>query len=283
MKLVRFGVVVAILAWCVGITSSAQAVSERITIDGATIEISRWGSGEIIVIPGLGASASYFDFLGPELAARGFQPIAMNPRGIRGSSGELSRLTLADYAADVVCLLDALKLSRVHLLGWAFGNRIARMTASEHPSRVSSVILLAAGGRVPGDPVAIEAMNVLSDPNLSRERVAELAKVALLGPNSEAGRYLQVRDQWPDARRAQTAAGAATPIERWWSGGAARMLVVQGLDDRLAPPGNGRLLKQQFPDRVDLVEIPNAGHGLLLEVPGQIADAISTFVGQLRR
>ena len=67
-------------------------------------------------------------------------------------------------------------------------------------------------------------------------------------------------------------------LEAWWNGGTAPMLLVQGLDDRMAPPGNGRALKDEFGERVDLVEIPNAGHMLLLEQPQAVVDAVLSFV-----
>jgi hypothetical protein len=37
----------------------------------------------------------------------------------------------------------------------------------------------------------------------------------------------------------------ATPLADRWAGGTALILVVQGLDDRRAPPGNGWALREQ--------------------------------------
>ena len=56
------------------------------------------------------------------------------------------------------------------------------------------------------------------------------------------------------------------------------MLIIQGLDDRLAPPGNGRALKESYSDRVRLIELEATGHALLLEQPKTIADAVVTFL-----
>jgi SAM-dependent methyltransferase len=41
-----------------------------------------------------------------ELARRGYRAIAVNPRGIRGSTGPLENITYHDYAADVAALID---------------------------------------------------------------------------------------------------------------------------------------------------------------------------------
>jgi len=79
---------------------------------------------------------------------------------------------------------------------------------------------------------------------------------------------------------AQIAAGQSTPLDDWWEGGTAPLLVVQGLDDRRALPGNGRALRDQMGARVRLVEMPRAGHLALLEQPQAVADAVIAFLRQ---
>ena len=59
------------------------------------------------------------------------------------------------------------------------------------------------------------------------------------------------------------------------------LLVVQGLDDTVARPENGRSLKDDLGDRVHLVELSGAGHALLIEKPAEIADAILTFLARV--
>jgi pimeloyl-ACP methyl ester carboxylesterase len=77
---------------------------------------------------------------------------------------------------------------------------------------------------------------------------------------------------------AQIAADHVTPLDDWWEGGTAPLLAVQGLDDRRAPPGNGRALRDQMDARVRLVEIPQVGHLALLEQPQAVADAVMAFL-----
>ncbi len=56
------------------------------------------------------------------------------------------------------------------------------------------------------------------------------------------------------------------------------ILVIQGLQDRTAPPENGRLLQGESPDRVRLIEIEGAGHALLPEQPDVIATHVIDFL-----
>ena len=67
-------------------------------------------------------------------------------------------------------------------------------------------------------------------------------------------------------------------MSEWWTAGSAPVLLIQGLEDAIAPPENARLLQQEIGDRVKVVELADAGHALLPERPAAIADAILDFL-----
>lgn len=79
----------------------------------------------------------------------------------------------------------------------------------------------------------------------------------------------------------QSTATQATPLAAWWGAGQAPMLVVQGLQDTIALPENGRALKAEFGARVTLIEIDGAGHALLPEKPAEIAAAVLPFLNRV--
>ena len=56
------------------------------------------------------------------------------------------------------------------------------------------------------------------------------------------------------------------------------MLVVQGLDDTAAPPGNGHALRAAVGERAQVVDIPESGHFLLLEQPEPVFEAVLNFL-----
>lgn len=72
----------------------------------------------------------------------------------------------------------------------------------------------------------------------------------------------------------------AIPNKNWWQAGTASMLIIQGLDDLLAPPANGRILQDKLGNRVELVELENTAHALLPEQPEIIAQTILDFIGK---
>jgi pimeloyl-ACP methyl ester carboxylesterase len=193
----------------------------------------------------------------------------------------LEGITYHDFAADVGAVIDRMAGGRAHVLGWAWGNRIARCLAADSPARVASITLIAAGGKVPADPLAARLTEQLRQPGLSETERARLHGLRNLAPGSDVAPLLAIQESWPAAAAAQGAAGRATPLDQWWPGGSASMLVIQGLQDKIAPPGNGRDLRANYPDRVTLVEIDGAGHAVVVEHPTRIADETVKFLRQV--
>ncbi|MCA1568244.1 MAG: alpha/beta hydrolase [Acidobacteria bacterium] len=259
-----------------------QTSVKKFVFGDVVIEAHIRGSGEtIVLIPGQGFSADSFSALARRLDKAGYRTVAINPRGIEGSRGPLEKLTLKDYAGDVAAVVEALGLRRVHVLGHAYGNRVARTLASVRPDLVQTVILLAAGGRVGMLPEASKASERLVKGKLTEKEKLEAMRVIFFASNSDPSPWANLKE-WKDASKAQLAAMKATPVETWWSGGSAPMLVVQGLEDKIAPPGNGHALREEFGERVTLVELRDAGHALIIEQPEAITKAISAFLKSQR-
>ncbi len=238
------------------------------------------GADVIVLLTGNGRSAFRFLPFLPRLAEAGFRAIALNPRGVDGSEGPLNSLTMHDLADDVARVVEQIAVGPVHVLGHGFGNRVARCLATDRPELVRSVILLAAGGQVPGEPEAREAVDRLYAPEISDDEKHVALQTALFAPSSDASVWVDL-PAYPEVRMAQSAADQETPREEWLAGGTAPMLVIQGFHDRLAPPANGRWLLERFSDRVRLVELSDSGHALLPEQPDEILAAIREFVQQL--
>src|ERR1700739_860210 len=118
-----------------------------IEVGDATLDCTVCGSGApVVLLANAGCSTGYFDHLGHALVTGGFQTISINMRGVGGSCGSLDDATLHDLAGDVAGVIKAIGCGPAHLVGHAFGNRIARCLAVDQPSLVRSVTLLAAGG-----------------------------------------------------------------------------------------------------------------------------------------
>jgi pimeloyl-ACP methyl ester carboxylesterase len=68
-----------------------------------------------------------------------FRVLSWDPHGLDESESELS---LLDHVADLASILDHESLTRVHLVGWCTGPKIAAEFALRHPGRVLSMTFL---------------------------------------------------------------------------------------------------------------------------------------------
>jgi pimeloyl-ACP methyl ester carboxylesterase len=252
-----------------------------IDVGDATLECTLYSSGTpVVLLANAGCSTGYFDQLAGTLVTGGFQTISINMRGVGGSRGSLDGATLHDLAADVAGVIKAIGCGPAHLVGHAFGNRIARCLAVDQPPLVRSVTLLAAGGLIapPTGPIGTHFRNATQAKMNGSDCVTVLG-ARWLSPVSDP-KILAHVECWPAVFITHLATSRNVPLEYWWTAGTAPLLVIQGLDDEAAPPGNGHALREQVGERVRVVvDLPRAGHFLLLEQPEAVAGAVSEFLG----
>jgi pimeloyl-ACP methyl ester carboxylesterase len=219
--------------------------------------------------PSLARPASDFAPIVPALEAVGHTVHLVEPG--RGA-------TLHELAHAVTDTLDRAGVARAHVVGHAFGNRVMRCFAADHPERVASITLFGAGGRVAGDAEATAALGAVLRGRGTRDDVIAALRIAMFAPESS------VPDEWidgwdSDLAWVQHAASSATPIDEWWTAGShAPVLIIQGLDDRMAPPENGRALADDLGPRGRLVELDRMGHAMVPERPADLAAELLAFV-----
>lgn len=255
---------------------------KNISVGGPTIEVLISGAGQgVILLPGLGVDISMYQDLIARLNEAGYKTIGINYRGIGGSTGTTENLTLHDYADDVAGVVRDLDMAPIHVVGAAFGNRVARCFAQDYPGLVKSVVLISAGGLIGPDPdVARIFQKMLTSglEDMADQEKREMIGLVLYSPATDVSKVRPPGKVWYDAIPSQTRAAQVTQLVDWWAGGDAPMLIIQGLDDRIAPPGNGRDLQAKFGGRVKLIEVKNAGHALLDEWPDIVADSIISYL-----
>ena len=157
------------------------------------------------------------------------------------------------------------------------------MFAASYPELTRSVILLAAGGKIPPKQEAARALNTIFNPKTTDAEVLAAMPYLVSNP-ADAARVWAIfkpsRD--PAAGSIEMAAADATPITLWWAPpGNTKYLILQGADDQIAPPENGVELQKELGARATLVNVAGAAHLLPLEQPETTATHIITFVRQL--
>lgn len=252
----------------------------RVPVKDGEVAVTVRGNGDLVVfVSSLGRGIGDFDTLMGDLEAAGYRAAGVSHRGIDGSSPAIEGLTLRDFAADVACAIEHLGGAPAHLVGHAYGNRIVRCLATDRPDLARSVTLIAAGGQVPPAPeIGAALMRIFDLDRPAEERLADVQHV-FFSPGRDASIWL---DGWsPETKKMQWDARDSVPYAEWGHAGAAPVLVIQGLDDPMATPQNGYVLRDQLgADRVEIVDLPDASHAMLPEQPESIAQALLAFLAR---
>jgi abhydrolase domain-containing protein 6 len=202
--------------------------------------------------------------------------------------GESQRRDGDDYRVEaqverLVAFLDALKLERVRLVGHSMGGHIAGLFAARHPGRVHSLVLVAPAG-VHFEPNEF-ARRVFAGETpfnfATREQFDAFMKELFAEPPWLPPRVKDVLIAQSRARHAFQAAllGAmgredqAFLLERELGAIRAPTLVAWCDGDRILDVTSLATIEARLP-RADDVVLAGCGHMPMMEMPGELADAL---------
>src|SRR5882757_2161325 len=140
--------VVTMYAGLVGMAVSAERRSELVRYDNVQIEVVVEGEGPaVVLLPSLARDSDDYDEVAEGLTAAGFRVLRPKPRGSGRSSGPMTKITLHDFARDIAEVVKKLGGGKAVVVGHAFGNWVARMTAADYPDLVRGVVIAAAAAK----------------------------------------------------------------------------------------------------------------------------------------
>ena len=194
-------------------------------------------------------------------------------------------MSVADHAADAIGLLDALGVVRAHVAGHSIGGAMVLEMAAAAPERLQTVILLdpapASGLGIP-DPVAAAMspggpLDPAVQPADVEDRIAAFASFV----NG---------DDWRDDFDPDAFAQAVADFPREIPGAPpwifsrakieaveAPALVVWGSESIFVD--HSKALADALPD-AEGREITETDHGLVMQEPAEIAEAMAEFIGR---
>ena len=245
------------------------------------IEVLAQGDGPVIVLlPSLGRSAADFDAIAGRLVEAGYRVVRPQPRGIGQSIAPLTGINLHDYASDVAAVIEHEKKGPAFVVGHAFGNRVARMLATDRPELVTAVALVAANiGKAQSTPQVREAIRNSANPALPEEERIKALQFAFFAPGNDPRVWLT--GWYPDVLAAERAAGDRTSREEDFAAGQAPILYVQPAHDPLAHVEDAKTYKAKFADRVTVVVIEHASHAVIVEQPKAVSEALIDYARKL--
>ncbi len=313
-----------------GATSSASAAgapfpdepATRLARANAGIELA-WdsfgdpGATPLVLVMGLGAQMIAWDqaFCAQLAAASATRVVRFDNRDIGRStllpqlgvpdvqalmvaamSGQALKVpyTLRDMADDVAGLLDALGISRAHVVGASMGGAIGQELALHHAGRMLSFTsIMSSTGNPALPPPTPEALGVLFAPAPATlaEFIPHYQRVwrVLRGPHAFP------EDEARDAERARAVfarglnpAGSARQLAAIFASGNRKpalrtvrvpTLVVHGDADPLVPVEAGVDVAESIPG-ARLLRVPRMGHALPVSMWPQLIEAIAGHVQQ---
>lgn len=251
------------------------------------------GQGETVLLlnGGMMSMASWDAIAAP--LARTYRVLRCDFRGQFLSPGE-PPARLAGHCDDLVSLLDALAVERVHVIGTSFGAEVGLLLAALHARRVASLIAATATDAV--TPVLRERGGVLRRACRAALDGGDRGEVYdLMLPAFFSAGYLTTHEREVRVRRAQV---AALP-DAWFAGADALLASLEELDlrphlasiscptlvvaaeyDLVMPVEHARALATAIPSaRLEIVA--DSGHVLVLEKPDELTEICLRFLSNV--
>jgi pimeloyl-ACP methyl ester carboxylesterase len=219
--------------------------------------------------------------------------IIFDNRGAGESTVGTKEFSINQFANDTLGLLDALKIEKADILGTSMGSFIAQELVLNYPDRVNNLILYASscGGNEtvpPGPQVlqALETMTITSSSPPTQEDVERITSTLFqsewfkANPNYQNYIPLPKESVSPQIIQRQNEA-----IVNWITQDTCNALskitqptlVIVGTEDIWTPAANSLMIAEKIPGAW-LVQIRDAGHGLMYQYPDKFSKVISTFL-----
>jgi pimeloyl-ACP methyl ester carboxylesterase len=270
-----------------------QAETKTVKVEGLAFAYRELGPQEGVPVIFLHHLTAGLDDWDPKIldgVAEHHRVIAFDNRGVGKSEGETPNEVRA-MARDAEAFIDALRLTKVDLLGYSLGGFIAQVIAQERPALVRKIILAGTG---PAGGEGIARIGEVLQWAMQRSAAENKhPKNFLFFTPSElsqkaAGEFLtRLSERSTDKDFAvsnETIQAQAVAITRWGMSPANDLkaisqpvLVANGDDDSMVPTVNSFELFQKLPN-ARLSIFPDASHGSIFQYHGEFVRQAVSFL-----
>jgi pimeloyl-ACP methyl ester carboxylesterase len=234
----------------------------------------------LVMIHGLGANLDWWEPRMVQEFSKRFTTVTFDNRGAGRTDVSNRNYTIRLFADDTAGLMDALGISRAHVLGLSMGGRIAQELVLDYPQKVEKLVLCSAScGGKESAPLSEEMRRMLAVDRSASARASVTEDFVKSNPGIvEAGRGRVLKAPISDeAYRRQLNASLESHTYDRLSQIRARTLILHGSKDVLSPPENGRILAEAIPG-AKLVYLERSGHALLEEMD-EVINLVTGFLG----
>jgi 3-oxoadipate enol-lactonase len=259
--------------------------------DGTPIYYETWGRADgepVLMIQGLGADQRGWALQRVPFGRR-FRCIAFDNRGVGRSGRPAAPYSLYQMADDAVAVLDAVGVDAAHVMGASMGGVIAQIVGVAHPARTRSLTLACTA--CTHHEWRRELLAEWAD-NVTRRGMSGLMPDGLtwlVGPRLRRrfGPWLNLlapivlqQDPAPFAAQVGAILDMADDMKDELKNIRVPTLVIVGSQDILTPVGDSEELADRIAN-AELVVIPGAAHGVMVEAPVAFNDAVMRFLSGL--
>lgn len=236
------------------------------------------GIGEpILLVHGINMSRDVWADV-VEILGRKRRVVSFDLRG-HGLSGKTGPFTVDAYADDALAVLDALGISKAHVVGTSFGGSTASALAVKVPDRVVSIASF--GGTLTIDGIDVNEVIEVLRSNGVHDFFAAFLPQGSFAPGTDqtlidralaaacAGRELETVIAVTMAAFSADTSALARAV-------AVPALVVTGELDMTCPVSSGQAVAAAL--RTELVVLPDRGHVVSMESPDEVAALIEQHV-----
>lgn len=263
-------------------------------VDGGRVWYEDAGTGPaLLMLHGHFLDSGQWDDQLPVFAGAGFRAVRYDARGF-GRSDTPPADTPFSFSDDLRALLDVLGIDRAVLMGCSGGGMTAIDLALEHPSRVSTLVLVGSG--LPGHPFPAEMppkVRAMREARTRGDLAASVELVLQVWTDGERRRPDQVDASARERMREMTTRlwsreSVTAPDVRWADPPAATRLgeiraptlVVVGSEDIFWVREIADRLAAEVPGARRL-DIPDAGHHSNMEHPALFNEAVLAFLREV--
>jgi 3-oxoadipate enol-lactonase len=246
--------------------------------------IDTGGAGRpVVLLHGIGGSVADWAPQLEDLQDR-HRVVALDARGFGRSDRTYGAMSFADYAADVIDVLDMIDVERPIVVGLSLGGMIAQAVALADPGRIDGVVLCDTSAAL--DPPLVEALRLAQQLVISdgMGQVGELFLPSLAGPGVTEASHPWFAGFCESFRSTDplvfsTGLGAIAGLDHLPRLGELRLpvLVVHGTEDLLLPMAHAEAIASVVPGST-LHPLEGVGHLSNLEAPDAFGAALETFL-----
>lgn len=251
-------------------------------LDNFYFALSRGGgsaSAPVILVHGLGSSHLVWPASLRRMA--GQTVYALDLPG-HGKSGGYGKQDVTTCAREVIRFINLAGIYQVVLVGHSLGAAIALEAVRLEPTRIPGAVLISAGAVFQCNERLLAS---IKNPRLLPDGIEWLAE-NLFGKVINRSMQQKVVNELRTVPSATLSADIRACIQYEFAplpeGYTLPVLLIHGATDRLVLQRDAQSLAKNLPN-AKLVNIPHAGHMVMLEAPEQVSALVSSFLAEIKK